>query len=292
MLVGATVGWGVSAPLVKFSVEDLPPLTAACLRFGLGSLLLLAILGRRGEARPLPRPGDWPALLGLGLLGVTLFGGLYTAGLQWTGAAEGTLIQGTSPLVTMLLAAALLGERLTRARLVGAAVAFGGLVVLVLGGPATWGLGSGALRLLGDALMVGSAVAWGSYSVGVRLARARFSLTQTSAWSVFAGAALLVPFALLETPRMPWDEVRCATWLAIGYQLVVSSCLSYLWWNEGVRRIGAARAAPFGYIGPVAATVTAWLLLGERLTALQLLGGAMVLGGLFVANRRSPEPAP
>jgi drug/metabolite transporter (DMT)-like permease len=284
MLVGAATGWGLSATTVKFSVDDLAPLTAACLRFGLGGLLLLAILWRRGQVRKLPRPRDWPFVIALGVLGVTAFGALYTTGMQWTGAGEGTLIQGTSPLVTMLLAAALLGERLGPAQLAGVAVCFGGLVLLVLGGPDAWG--GGSLRLIGDALMVGSAVSWGSYSVAVRLVMGRFSLAETSAYSVIAGSLLLLPLALLETPRMPLGEVRAATWLAVGYQFAVSTSLAYLWWNEGVRRIGAGRAAVFSYIGPVVAVISAALVLGERLGPLQLVGGATVLAGLVLANRR------
>lgn len=289
MLTVAAVGWGVSGPTVKLTVQDLAPMTAACLRFGLGSLLLLIVLSCRSEARPLPRSGDWLLLLGLGLLGVTLFGGLYTAGLQWTGAAEGVLIQGIAPLTTILLAAPLLGEPLTLRRLIGAGVSLVGLVALVLGGPSAWGSGEAWERLFGDALMLGAAIAWGAYSVAVRSTRGRLTLAQTSAWSVFLGAGLLIPFALLETPRMPWTEVRPVTWLAIGYQLVVSSCLAYLLWNEGVRRIGAARASTFGYLGPIAGAITAWPLLGERLGPLQVLGGALILGGLFIATRQPKD---
>ncbi len=289
MLAGAAAGWGVSAVAVKFSVEALPPLTVACLRFGLGSLLVLAVLWRRGEIWHVPPPRAWPTLLGLGVLGVTAFGALFTAGLRWTGAAEGTLIHGTNPLVTVLLATALLGERLGLIRLAGVVLSLAGLVMLVLGGPGPWGQGD--FRLLGDVLMIGSAISWGSYSVGVRMVMGRFSLTETSAYSVFVGALLLIPFALLETLRMPLGEVRPMTWLAIGYQIVVSSCLAYLWWNEGVRRIGAARAAAFSYVTPVTTIVAAAVLLGERLGPLQILGGVMALGGVVLVNRGPLRPS-
>ena len=281
MLIGASIGWGVSAPLVKFSLTDLPPLSAACLRFGLGGVLLVLILWRSGELRR-PARDTWGLLLVLGLLGVTLFGSLYTIGLQFTGAAEGVLIQGIAPLVTMGLAAIMLGEPLRRAQVGGVAVAFLGLGVLVAGGSTTWGAGD--TRLLGNALMVGSAIAWGAYSVAVRMALGRLTLVETSAYSVLVGALLLAPFALFETARLPVADVRTVTWLAIGYQIVVSSCLCYLLWNGGIRRIGAGRAAPFAFVGPVAAMLAAVPILGEIPGPAQLVGGALILLGLFVAT--------
>ena len=283
MLVGASVGWGVSAPLVKFSLTDLPPLSAACLRFGLGGVLLIGILGWRGELR-WPARDTWGLLLVLGLLGVTLFGSFYTIGLQFTGAAEGVLIQGIAPLVTMGLAALLLGEPLRRAQVGGVGIAFAGLAVLVAGGTATWG--SGNARLLGDALMIASAVAWGAYSVAVRMVMGRLTLIETSAYSVLVGALLLAPFALLETARMPLADVRAITWLAIGYQVVVSSCLCYLLWNGGIRGVGAGRAAPFAFVSPIAAMLAAVPILGELPGPAQLGGGALILLGLFVAMGR------
>ncbi|MDP8924429.1 MAG: DMT family transporter [Chloroflexota bacterium] len=283
MLVGASVGWGVSAPLVKFSVIDLPPLTAACLRFGLGGVLMVGILWARGELRR-PARHTLGLLLVLGLLGVALFGSLYTIGLQFTGAAEGVLIQGIAPLVTMGLAALLLGERLQRAQLGGVAIAFVGLAVLATGGSAAGGAGDA--RLLGNALMVASAVAWGAYSVAVRMVMGRLTLIETSAYSVLVGALLLAPFTLLESARVPLAEVRAATWLAIGYQIVVSSCLCYLLWNGGIRRAGAGRAAPFAFVSPVAAALAAIPILGEIPGPAQLVGGALILLGLFVATGR------
>ncbi len=282
MLIGASVGWGVSAPLVKFSVVELPPLAAACLRFGLGGLLLLLVLWWRGELRRPPR-ALWGRILVLGLLGVTIFGSLYTIGLKYTGAAEGVLIQGIAPLLTMGLAAALLAEPLRRTQISGVGIALAGLVVLVVGGSGE--VGAGSDHLFGNVLMVASAVAWGAYSVTVRIVMGRLTLLETSTYSVLVGAALLAPLTLLESAGVPLADVRAETWLAIGYQCIVSSCLAYLLWNGGIRRLGAARAAPFGFVGPVAATAAAYPILGEVPGLAQIVGGALILLGLFVATR-------
>jgi drug/metabolite transporter (DMT)-like permease len=246
-------------------------------------VLLVALLARRGEIRGWPARRDWPMLLALGVLGVTAFGALYTSGLQWTGAAEGTLIHGISPLVTLLLAALLLGEPIRRPQVLGGLVAFGGLAVLLLGGAAAWG--AGEHRLLGDLLMLGAALSWSGYSIVVRMAAQRFGLSETTAYSVLVGAILLTPLALAEPARTPLPEVGLLTWLAIAYLALVSSCFAYLWWNDGVRTIGAGRASVFTFVVPIAAMLSAIPILGEWPGPVQLAGGALILGGLFIANR-------
>jgi drug/metabolite transporter (DMT)-like permease len=267
----------------RLAVEEMAPLTVACVRFGLGALLLLAILAWRGETRGLPERRAWLPLLVLGVLGVTAFGALYTVGLQWTGATEGTLIQGLSPLLTLSFAALLVGEPIRRGQLLGGVTAFLGLAVLLLGGSAALG---GSDRLLGNVVILGACLCWSAYNVAVRVLAGRLNLAESSAYGLLVGTALLVPLALLEPVRVPFASISLTTWLAIAYLSVVSTCLAYIWWNDGIRKIGAGRAAMFSFVGPVAAMLSAIPLLGEWPEPAQLVGGALILAGLLVANRR------
>jgi drug/metabolite transporter (DMT)-like permease len=289
-LAGATAGWGVGSTMTRLAVQDLAPLTAACIRFGLGALLLLAILAWRGETSGLPARRDWLPLLVLGLLGVTTFGALFTAGLQWTGAAEGTLIQGLSPLLTLLLAALLVGEPVRRGQVLGGLTAFAGLAVLLVGGTAAWG--GGPDRLFGNLVLVAGCLCWTAYNVAVRLTAGRLGLAESTAYALLVGTALLVPFALAEPVRVPLASISLTTWLAIGYLAVVSTCLAYIWWNDGIRKIGAGRAAMFSFVGPVAAMLSAVPILDEWPGPSQLLGGILILAGLFVANGARPSSPP
>lgn len=282
-LLGATAGWGVGATMARLAVQEVGPLTVASARFGLGALLLLAILVWRGEARALPSLRDWRPLLVLGLLGVTLFGALHTMGLQWTGAAEAMLIQGMSPLLTLLLAGLLVGEPVRRGQVLGGLTAFVGLTVLLLGGTAAWG--GGDQRLLGHLVLIAGCLCWAAYNVAVRMTAGRLRLAESSAHALLVGTALLLPIALFEPPRAPLSGISLSAWLAIGYLAFVSTCLAYLWWNDGIRKIGAGRAAMFSFVGPVAAMLSAIPLLGEWPGPAQLLGGTLILAGLFVSNR-------
>jgi drug/metabolite transporter (DMT)-like permease len=113
----------------------------------------------------------------------------------------------------------------------------------------------------------------------------RLKLGESSAFALLAGTLLLVPFALFETPRSTVQAVSLSSWVALAYLAVVSTCLAYVWWNDGIRKLGAGRAAMFSFVGPVAAMLSAMPILGEWPGPVQLLGGALILSGLFAANR-------
>ncbi|MCC7368368.1 MAG: DMT family transporter [Chloroflexi bacterium] len=283
-LVGATAGWGVGSTATRLAVAELPPLTLTCLRFGSGALLLLALLWWRGQTHGLPARRAWGALLILGLLGVTLFGALMTVGLQWTGAAEGTLIQGLSPLFTLAFASIFAGERARRNQVFGALLAFSGLATILLNELAAWS--AGGQRLFGDVILIGSSLCWAGYNVAVRMTADRVNLGESSAYALLIGTALLTPFALLEPPRTPLLQMSAWGWIGLLYLMVVSTCLAYIWWNAGIRKIGAGRAAMFSFIAPVAAMVSAIPVLGEWPGPSQLVGGGLILAGLYLANRR------
>jgi drug/metabolite transporter (DMT)-like permease len=106
-----------------------------------------------------------------------------------------------------------------------------------------------------------------------------------SAYSVLIGAVLLVPLAVAEPVRRPITDISPLVWLALAYLVLISCCLSYLWWNEGVRTIGAGRAASFTFLVPVAAMISAIPILGEWPDLVQLVGGGLIVSGLFIANR-------
>jgi drug/metabolite transporter (DMT)-like permease len=283
-LLGATAGWGAGATMTRLAVAELPPLTLACLRFGVGALLLLLLLRWRGETRGFPPRSAWLPLLLLGLLGVTLFGALMTVGLQWTGAAEGTLIQGLSPLFTLGLAATFAGEQVHRRQVIGGLTAFGGLGAILISELASWD--GGGQRLIGDLVLILSSLCWAAYNVAVRLTANRVNLGESSAYALLIGTAMLIPFALLEPPRTPLLSISLWAWIGLAYLVVVSTCLAYIWWNAGIRKIGAGRVAMFSFVGPLAAMLSAIPLLGEWPGPAQLAGGALILGGLYLANRR------
>ena len=173
-LLGANVIWGASAVASKVVLAHVPPLTLACLRVAIALAVLLPLAARTGER---PARGSAPALLGL--TGVALFCLLQNVGLRYASAANTALINGAIPVLTALLAAAFLGERLDGRCAAALLVSGGGVVlVVVLGMGATLGV-----SVLGNLLPVAGAISFATYAV---LGRRTFASGNTLA--VVAGS--------------------------------------------------------------------------------------------------------
>jgi drug/metabolite transporter (DMT)-like permease len=283
-LLAVMVAWGSTYVITKSALEEIPPLLLAFLRFTIASAILLVLAQARGGPRRLPTPVPWASLALMGLTGITIFYLGFNLGLIYTSAADGALIQGAIPAATVGLSAALLGERLTRARAFGVALSVVGvgLILLAAGGPST-----GSNRLLGDLLMLTTVAAWAVYTVlGRRLREAE--LLAVTAYSTAFGTLLLLPGAAYDLavgPARSISAVSWGSWLAVLYLGIVCSALCYLFWNWSLQHLDASQAGNFINVIPVVGVASSAVVLGESIAAGQLLGGALVLVGVWLVIR-------
>ena len=292
LLVAMAAMFGGTWVAGRWAVEELPVFMVAELRFGLAAVLLAlwALLSRR-RLSPVRR-ADLPLIAGLGLTGVAGYNWLFLTGLTLAPASDGSiLVPGTIPILTMILAVVLLGERIGRRAVVGMAVAVVGLLVVI--GP---GRDTGGTRLTGDVLFLTSAGIWAMYNVLVRVAGRRFDAISATLYAMLAGAIVLLPLALLSGSLVALQQASGRAWASIAYLVVLGSILAFIFLQVGVARIGAARASAFTLLVPLFGVGLSVAFLGERPTLLAIAGGGVVLAGLWLiqSDRRPPptlEPA-
>lgn len=275
--------WGGTPVAGKLVIQDIPPLTVGVLRYGVAALCLVALFWRRlPDPRSLSRKDLWN-LLWVGLLGVFLNHTLFFLALVFAPAAHGAIIPPTtSPVWTILLAARLGRERVTPGQIAGMILCAVGVVLVAR--PERLATGGGGTVLLGDVLFLLGGVAWGIYSYVSKVAMLRLSAVATLTFGMVIGTVFLVPVALAERP---WSALRSAhvtAWGALGYLTVAGTVLAFLWWNVAIRRVGAGRTAVFTNLVPVFGVLLSWLILGERLTAGQLIGGLLAVVGVLVCQ--------
>ena len=282
-LVGANAIWGGSAVASKAVLSHLPPLTLACLRVAI-ALAVLAPLVAHDGGRP---TRGYPTAL-LGLTGVALFCVFQNVGLRDASAANTALINGGIPVLTALLAAVLLGERLGGRRLAGLLVSGGGVAAIVLlGTGATLGASS-----LGNLLAVAGAVSFAVYAVLGRRTFDAGNALAIVAGSTRYGLLFLLPGAGLELATVGVGPLTMSDVLLLLYLGVGCSALAFVLCGYGLARLDAGQGAVFGNLKPVVGVMLAVALLGESLTPGQLGGGALVLLGVGLASGRpSPEQA-
>jgi drug/metabolite transporter (DMT)-like permease len=281
-LVAVVLIWGTGSVAIKIAVEGFPPLTAAGLRLALAAAIYAPLLWlNRREARP-PARADLPLLLWLALTGYVVFNLLYFVALDRTTATHATLVWGAQPIVTAVLAALLLHERVPRRALLGVAISTAGVGLIVVSSLSR-ATAHGA-DTLGDLLVVALMVSWVFYTVASRTAMRRLSPLATTGYACLLGFALILPFSL---PGFRPEQLAAAparSWLALLFSGGVSVVLSYILWNRALLRIGPTRTAVFVNLQPVWGLFMSRLLEGETLSWVHAAGAALIVGGVLAAN--------
>jgi drug/metabolite transporter (DMT)-like permease len=287
-LVAGMVAFGGTWPAGKVAAGHIPPAVIAVTRFASAALLLW--LWARLSGRPVPRPrrADLPLVLLLGATVVFAYNLFFLYGVRHASAADGSvLVPGLIPVATALLAWGARGERPRPRSQLGLGVAFAGL--LLVASP-TGGVGSG--RALGDALFVGAAISWSVYTLAGRGAIARYGSVSANVYATTAGSLLLLPISFLDGGWSPLLRAPAGALAGVAYLSVIGTVLGFVAFYEGVRLIGAARAASFALLVPIFGVVASVLVLHEPLRATLAIGGAIVLGGLWLAESGRPTTAP
>ena len=267
--------------LNEVALDFLTPTMVAAGRWMVTATLALALLAQRrqtGALRTALRV-DLRGFALLSLVGVTLLYGLQIVGQSRTSAVNTGLLANTVPVFTALLAVLFLHQRIRPVGWLGIAVALIG----------AWLVSSGGLRLdvtdsslLGDALVLLSSLAAALYFIlGARLVRSYPPLVVTAAAATLGAATLLVIDLLAGgVNHWTWQAVATVVLLGIGPGL-----LANLWWWETVTWLDAGRAALYVYLIPLITMVFAVALLGETISPAQLDGAALLLGGVWLAER-------
>jgi drug/metabolite transporter (DMT)-like permease len=272
--------WGSAFAVSKSTIERLPPIFFAFVRHALASLILLVIVGvRRIRGSHGSIPG-WGVLTLMGLTSVTLYYIAYNLGLYYTTASQAALIQSSTPAVTAAMAVVFLHERLTRRRILGMTLSIIGVLVVVSSGVP---VGEARNPLWGTLLMLGTVAVWSVYTIiAKRVANYDGFLVTTG--STVIGTTLLGPLALWEIHGKPIPHIEPRDWLAIVYLSAVVSAGGYLVYNRSLRVLDAHQTINFTNLVPIVAVFAAVVFLGESIVPLQVIGGAVVLFGVWLAS--------
>lgn len=289
-LLLVAVLWGVNFSVVKRGLEALDPLAFNALRFPLAAAVVLLVLRSRG-ALTLPRREDWPALAALALLGHVVYQAVFIYGLDLTLAGNASVLLATSPAWTVVIAALRGHERPGSAVWAGVAASLVGVALVVAGGDRGLGLGGGTLA--GDLLMLAAAALWAFYTVEGRDLIGRYGPLRVTAWTLAPAVVPLVAMGLPDLSSGAILRLGVGSWLAVGYSGALGIGTAYVLWYRGVKSVGSTRTAVYGNLVPVVAVAVAWLWLGETLSALQLVGASVTIGGVGLTRlrrRRRPPP--
>ena len=272
------VMWSVNPIAAKIALRHLPPALLVSVRTTIAAVIVLPWLFR---ARRVVSAKHWwkLALLGAGLqVGNQL---IYVTALDLTSVAHAAFIYSVVPVIILLLAASRGQEKITAKKLIGMSVCAAGAVWLAMDRT-----GGGDPSPQGDILLVGAGVLFAGFTVFGKQARRHYGAVVLNSLAYVSGALLLQPVIWIGYRDFSLLSVPGEAWWAVSYMAFFPSVLGYLIYYWALGHVSASRIAGVQYIQPLTATSLGWVLLGESVSLNLGMAGAVILAGVYLAERR------
>jgi len=278
----ATV-WGASFIATKIALKDISPITIVWMRFAMGVIILgLAVVLRKQFA--MPKKNEWGYFALLGFLGVTFHQWLQSNGLKTSEASTTAWIVATTPVFMALLGWLILKERLNGIKTIGILLAFVGVLLVVSDGNLA-SISIGKFGAPGDILILISSLNWAVFSALSRRGLKTYSASlmiffvMLLGW-IFTSVLFIGGGNYVEIPKLSFNG-----WLGVTFLGVFCSGLAYIAWYDALQALSTANTGVFLYIEPLIAMVVAFIILGEPITFASLLGGGVILFGVWLVSR-------
>lgn len=282
-LVGAALSLQLVAsfayPIAKYGLAQIEPFTYAFYRFMLSSVVLLILVKLKKHDTRIERK-DWPRFVLLGILIIPFNQTLFLVGQHLTGAGHGAFLFSTTPVLIFVLALIHLNEKFNRRRAIGSAIAFSGVMIIMLSGV----LDVSIEYLIGDLIILASVLAWGYYTIVGKSLVLKYGALRTTAYALAIGSAIYFPFGLYRAITFDYTNVTLGAWGSVAFMALGLSVFVYVLWYWLLKQMEVSRVAIYHNVQPVIATVVAWLALGEPITLPFIVGGLTVLVGVITSE--------
>ena len=273
--------WSSAFTSARMIVMDAPPMLSLSVRFLISGLIALAIARLLGERIALTR-AQWRATIIFGLCQNAAYLGFNFIAMQWVEASAASIIASTLPLLVALAGFLFLGDRLKPLAVGGLLAGFGG-VILIMGARF-----QGGLDLAGVGLCVLGVIALTIATLALRGASSGGNVMTVVGLQMLVGSAALIgPALAFETIEITWTPRLL---MAFTYTTLVPGLAATWVWFKLVQRIGVVRGATFHFLNPFFGVAVAAVFLGESLRLLDLIGVAIIMGGILAVQLSKAPP--
>ena len=278
----STFFWGSNFNAGASVVADASPFAVATERFFIATIIIMIFMLLKDRTSIIALQKNWIAFIALGLLGITGFNLAFFIGLKTTSAINGSLIMATSPITTALLAAMIDKHKISLIQTVGMLISLFGVVIVVSNGS--------IMNLIslnfssGDLIIMLGNLAWATYTVGSRKYISNSTPLQTTTYTMLFGTIGILLFTVYNNNLLiSLNNITIKNHLILVYMAVCGTVLAYLFWNFGIKEIGAANTAVFFNLVPVFTMILA-LFTGSVPNLLQISGALIVICGVILAT--------
>ncbi|GAB6415353.1 EamA family transporter [Bacillus luti] len=280
-LLGFAIFTGGTFNASKYAVQYFEAIHIAAWRFGIAAFVMLCLLKIRKDFEVEVWRQNRIYYLLLGIVGVFGFNFFFFLGMKHTEAMNGALIMATNPLVTTLLASVILREKIVKRQGIGMLLALIGVVFVLTQGSFT------AIQNLsfskGDFYILLGNICWALYGVLGRKFIKTGNPIQTTTYTMTIGALAFMIISSTQKSIVTVLEIPLLAWGAILFMAIGMSVLGYLWWNNGIAQIGAARTSLFFNLVPVVTMIISFLE-GVNIAPAQCIGMILVITGVMCSS--------
>ncbi len=293
-LLAVVLVWGINFPIVKHALTVMHPFALNVFRFLVSTLTMgIVVWSRRSSDRV-----GLVALFGrhavriivLGLVGTLFYQLFFILGIARTTSGTAALIMASAPAWTVLVGHLRGYEATDRVTVLGLAASLAGTAIIVFAGHERISFDNATLA--GNVLILGASVMWGTYTALARPTSRFIPPLELSFVGLLVAMPFLMAIGLPHISTILWADVTPGIWLSIFYSGALSTGLAVVVWNVSVKHAGANYTALFGNLVPIVALATGAIFLDEPITWIQLVGGAMAIGGVVLMRiHGSSNPA-
>lgn len=276
--------WGISFISIKITVSEVPPITMALIRFIMASAILVVITRKLEPASELKKE-DRIRMLAAGFLGITLYFYFENTGVKMTTASNASLISSIIPITAIALDMIIFKTKPSVLKFVGMGCAVAGAYLAVT---ANGQLSFNSATFKGNLFMVFAMLAWSIYTLMNKALQDKYSgLFLTTCQTLF-GTILLVPASFMEYRQ--WHLFSITAFYHILFLAVCCSAIAYFLYIFALKRLDVAITTLYLNLTPVVGVISGYLILGETVLPVQLLGGVIIILVIIAINREKQKP--
>ncbi len=282
-LLLTAVFWGGTFIAGRLLASDVDPYSAAFLRFAIASFFLILLTYKMEKGFPKIEPDKFIIILLLGATGIFSYNICFFWGLKYIQANQASLIIACNPVFISLCAALFFKERLSRLKIFGILLSVTGALLVISKGNLPTLLALGLNR--GELLIFGCVISWVIYSILGKKAMTSLSPIASVCYSSVCGTVFLFFPALLNNTFTKMISYSIIDWSCLIYLGFFGTVLGFLWYYEGIDKIGPTKAGIFINFVPISAIVLSFFILDEKITPSLIIGALFVIAGVYLTNR-------
>ena len=283
-LLGTNLFFATNYSAIKYftSHHYAGPLGINIIRVGISAALFWILFLFKPSEKRIEKK-DFPALILCTLTAIALNQLLFIQGLSLTFPIHAALLTLITPILITIIAARILKEKITIAKLVGLLLGAMGAVLLVSQREIT---APGENVLFGDTLVILSAVAYTFYFILVKPLMNKYSAVQVIRWIFTIGFLMTLPFCYTEFTKITWQFFTFKDWFFLFMVVVPGTFFAYVFNVYGIQKLSASKAGAYIYSQPVFAVIIAIIFLKEYLSFYKIIAAVLIFAGVFLSNKK------